>query len=162
MVKKPEGYHEDLYLEHLEQIAQEDVAGLKAAQHSYGNSWKQRGGVGAYMMAVRKADRLENRVSRSLGRTVAQRFQRYVEQVSAGGDVLFERDGHVQLLQDVARLLEEGGGEYDIFAHIFADQRAEGVIDDIRDLRRYLALVEAEARALGFSATHRDNRPDAG
>lgn len=30
----------------------------------YGESWKQRGGVGAYMMLARKWDRLENQVKR--------------------------------------------------------------------------------------------------
>lgn len=34
--------------------------------------------------------------------------------------------------------------KYDILTAAAADQRAEGVIDDIRDLRRYLALVEAK------------------
>ena len=33
---------------------------------------------------------------------------------------------------------------YDIFAAAVADTRVEGIIDDIRDLRRYLILVEAE------------------
>jgi len=47
--------------------------------------------------------------------------------------------------------------QYDIFAHVWADPRAEGVIDDIRDLRRYLFLVEGELRSQGFRAKHRDN-----
>ena len=34
--------------------------------------------------------------------------------------------------------------KYDIFQTIRSDNREEGVIDDIRDLRRYLLLVEAE------------------
>ena len=34
--------------------------------------------------------------------------------------------------------------QYDLFEHIEADPRDEGVIDDIRDLRRYLMLVEEE------------------
>ena len=34
--------------------------------------------------------------------------------------------------------------KYDIFQTIRIDNREEGVIDDIRDLRRYLLLVEAE------------------
>lgn len=38
---------------------------------------------------------------------------------------------------------------YDIFSHITADDRPEGIIDDIRDLRRYLALVEAHMLAGG-------------
>lgn len=49
---------------------------------------------------------------------------------------------------------------YDIFGHVEVDQRAEGVIDDIRDLRRYLLLVEAEVTARGMlqDAVHRDNK----
>lgn len=34
--------------------------------------------------------------------------------------------------------------QYDLFGHITADSRDEGVIDDVRDLRRYLMLVEEE------------------
>ena len=34
--------------------------------------------------------------------------------------------------------------QYNLFEHIEADPRDEGVIDDIRDLRRYLMLVEEE------------------
>jgi hypothetical protein len=106
--------------ENLGAIADEDVAGLEKAQESYGDSWKKRGGVGAYMMLARKWDRLSNRVESPP--SIATQF--------------------------------------DIFAHIAADERAEGLIDDIRDLRRYLLLVEAEMRARGaVSATsqHRDN-----
>ena len=33
---------------------------------------------------------------------------------------------------------------YDIFAHIQCDTRQEGIIDDIRDLRCYLMLIEEE------------------
>ena len=33
---------------------------------------------------------------------------------------------------------------YDIFLALEEDGRQEGLIDDIRDLRRYLLLVEAE------------------
>jgi hypothetical protein len=109
--------------EHLRAIADEDVAGLEKAQESYGDSWKKRGGVGAFMMLARKWDRLEQRVS--------------------------------QRADDGAE-----GARWDIFEHIIADDRAEGLIDDVRDLRRYLLLVEAEMRHRGAeSATskHRDN-----
>lgn len=106
---------DDDYLSHLNSIAQEDVAGLKKAQESYGDSWKKRGGVGAYMMLVRKMDRME---------------------------------------------LQAKKHGYDVFAAIEADPRAEGLIDDIRDLRRYLMLVESEMRARASQAAcsqHRDN-----
>ena len=46
---------------------------------------------------------------------------------------------------------------WDIFKGIAVDTRNEGLIDDVRDLRRYLALVEAEMSARGFDRLHRDN-----
>lgn len=101
------------YLQHLDQIAREDVEGLKRAEVSYGNSWKKRGGANAWFMLCRKYDRLEL-------------------QVSANHDNVFEA--------------------------VLTDPRPEGAIDDIRDLRRYLMLVEAELRAQGFTGSHRDNR----
>jgi len=71
-------YHEDLlklekdpnvqYSEMItivEQVAQKDVTKLHKAEQSYGNSWKQRGGVGAFMMLARKWDRLEKQVNES-------------------------------------------------------------------------------------------------
>lgn len=115
----------DKFLQELSDIGADDAAGLKAAQKSYGNSWKSRGGVGAFMMLARKWDRMENRLKVTINR---------------------EREG----LPTVPA--------YDIFAHIAADPRSEGIIDDVRDLRRYLMLVEAEMIARGFNATHRDNQ----
>lgn len=107
------------YLDHLVTVAEEDVRALKEAEKSYGDSWKQRGGVGAFMMLARKWDRIEKQVG-----------------------------------QDRA-LPPDGGGNtrvahaYDVFAHIKTDNRPEGLLDDIRDLRRYLMLVEAEMVAQG-------------
>lgn len=120
----------DEFLRLLDVVAKADVIGLKKAQKSYGNSWKQRGGVGAFMMLARKWDRIENR-----------------------------------LKQDNAPFDNDGGsspGQYNIFEHIEADTRSEGVIDDIRDLRRYLMLVEAEMLARGHElGTQRDNMDEA-
>lgn len=122
------------YLDELEKIGAEDAAGLKKAQESYGNSWKLRGGIGAFMMLARKWDRLELRVKqRMLPKPVKEGFE-YVD-------------------------------PYDIFAHILADPRGEGVIDDVRDLRRYLMLVEAELRVQAGLAGkelggHRDNEEE--
>ena len=80
-------------------LGTEDADELHKAEQSYGNSWKQRGGVGAFMMAARKWDRLQKQVEEH---------------------------------------------NYDIFAAMLADQREEGILDDIRDLRRYLFLIDAE------------------
>lgn len=83
--------------EKMRGIAQTDVDELEIAGKSYGDSWKKRGGVGAFMMLARKWDRLENQV------------------------VEFN---------------------YDIFDAYFNDDRDEGILDDIQDLRRYLLLIE--------------------
>jgi hypothetical protein len=81
----------------LQTIADSDVVALEEAEKSYGDSWRKRGGVGAFMMLARKWDRIENQVK-------AQ--------------------------------------QYDVFDAIQSDRRAEGIMDDIQDLRRYLMLVE--------------------
>lgn len=120
----------DEYLDKLAEISSDDAKGLVMAQKSYGNSWKSRGGTGAFMMLARKWDRLENRVSRKL-------------------TVLGIENGSAEEIKATP---------YDIFEHIAADERAEGIIDDVRDLRRYLLLVEAEMVARGFDAVHRDNK----
>ena len=39
---------------------------------------------------------------------------------------------------------------YDLFEHIRLDKRPEGIIDDIRDLRCYLLLVEEEMMSRGW------------
>ena len=81
----------------IQNLANIDVAKLKHAQESYGDSWRSRGGVGAFMMLARKWDRIENQV---------------------------RKDG------------------YDVFKTIYDDPSDSGILDDIRDLRRYLLLVE--------------------
>ena len=96
----------------VEKVAQTDVTKLHKAEQSYGNSWKQRGGVGAFMMLARKWDRLEKQVNEN---------------------------------------------DYDIFQAAQKDNRAEGILDDIQDLRRYLMLVEAE---LIRKDTTNDQDPD--
>ena len=80
-------------------LANDDVSALHEAEKSYGDSWKKRGGIGAFMMLARKWDRIEN---------------------------------------------QSTDYTYDIFLALEEDQRPEGLIDDIRDLRRYLLLVEAQ------------------
>jgi hypothetical protein len=53
------------YIDHLEAVAQFDVAELKRKDAEYGGSWKKRGGIGAFMNLVRKWDRLDEQVSRA-------------------------------------------------------------------------------------------------
>ena len=80
-------------------LIEDDAVGLENSEKTYGDSWKKRGGVGAFMMLARKWDRIEN----------------ICEQLN-----------------------------YDIFEGINKDPSSTGIIDDIRDLRAYLLLVESE------------------
>ena len=83
--------------ESMRDIAQLDLQALKKAEESYGNSWRRRGGVGAFMMLARKFDRIEHQAEKH------------------GWDIF------------------EAGEVY---------KGEAGLLDDIRDLRRYLILVE--------------------
>ena len=85
-------------------ISAEDWTSLDRAEEDYGDSWRKRGGIGAFMMLARKWDRIEKQV--------------------------FDYT-------------------YDIFLALEEDKRPEGLIDDIKDLRRYLLLVEAHMRTKG-------------
>ena len=91
-------------LEVVKDLCLNDYTSLCEAEKTYGNSWKKRGGVGAFMMLARKWDRIEN---------LTQKY------------------------------------DYDIFRTIEEHPEETGVIDDIRDLRRYLLLVEAEMVQIG-------------
>lgn len=46
--------------EHIKKLALNDVEVLKDKGATYGSSWRNRGGVGAFMMLARKWDRIEN------------------------------------------------------------------------------------------------------
>lgn len=43
----------------MKDIAQNDITSLIESEKSYGDSWKRRGGTGAFMMLARKFDRIE-------------------------------------------------------------------------------------------------------
>jgi hypothetical protein len=50
--------------DHILELTIEDIEKLKTAEESYGDSWRMRGGVGAFMMLARKWDRIENQVKK--------------------------------------------------------------------------------------------------
>lgn len=85
-------------------VAMQDQEQLASARSSYGDSWRKRGGAGAFMNLARKWDRLS---------------------------LAAERNG------------------WDVFKAVQEDTRSEGTIDDLRDLRHYLQLVEAHLRRSG-------------
>lgn len=76
-----------------------DVGSLQEARNKYGDSWKKRGGCGAFMNLARKWDRIEK----------------------AAAD-----------------------HDWDVFVAARRLPGDTGLLDDLRDLRRYLLLVECE------------------
>lgn len=110
------------HITYLDEVARDDVRFVEIAEKNYGSSWKKRGGVGAFMMLSRKWDRIENALRPS------------------------DAD------ESRANLKAHDIAPWDIFAAIQVDSRPEGIIDDIRDLRRYLLLVESEMRARGAAS----------
>lgn len=107
------------HMNYLQDVQAEDLRVLRVKERTYGGSWKRRGGAGAFMMLARKWDRLETML---------------------GGDS--SPDGV--------------GWGYDVFRAVESEERdhrlggADGtVLAEVRDLRRYLLLVESEMMARG-------------
>lgn len=92
---------DEVEMESIRLMLLRDHATLVVKGREYGPSWKQRGGVGAFMMMARKWDRIENQVKRE---------------------------------------------NWDIFTCVQKNPLESGILDDIGDLRRYLALVEDHVR----------------
>jgi hypothetical protein len=99
----------------MKAIAQGDLEALKVAEESYGDSWKRRGGVGAFMMLARKFDRIENQAKAE---------------------------------------------NWDIFEAGSFYRGEDGILDDIRDLRRYLILVENEILNNNNDMSEQDEEDD--
>jgi len=159
------------HLGFIEAVCDEDKAGLMKAEAQYKGSWKRRGGIGAYMMLCRKWDRIENKIEEDTAVTILGKKTPLRKAWDYLADKIKGALGQKGLYgeQDLAECLgileaTRLDERYDIFAKIAADDRAEGLIDDIRDLRRYLVLVEAEMRARGSkgaNSVHRDNVEEA-
>lgn len=109
------------YHRHMEAIAKTDIDYLRKKDAQYAASWKQRGGVGAFFTIVRPWDRFVNMLDPS----------------KVPGD---------QREAPIAARLNRPVPAFDLFAAI----RADGLVGEdgtviacVRDLRRYLLLIEA-------------------
>ena len=111
------------HMNFLRAVFDEDERVLREKETTYRGSWKRRGGVGAFMMLARKWDRLESMMETDLVRPRGE--------------------------------TPETVGKYDVFERLWDGSGADGsgadgtALAEIRDLRRYLALVEAEMIARG-------------
>lgn len=75
-------------------IVHQDVAVLEEKGKFYGDSWKRRGGVGAFMMLARKWDRIEN-MCRAEGYDIFK----------VGAATIQNRDGIMDDIADLRRYL---------------------------------------------------------
>lgn len=126
----------DLFAHHafLDTVVQEDVRYLREKDKSYGASWKLSGGRSAWFMLRRKMDRMITMLARP-------------EAPAEFDPNRPNKNAHIAHLaacynaEDIfAKITERPGGE------------DGSVLAEVRDLRRYLTLVEAEMIARGVVA----------
>ncbi len=124
-------------------VAEEDVRFILEKDRSYNASWKEAGGRSAWHMLRRKMDRMINLMARP----------NWPESFSMQ-DLIGVADGtsgEATLTPELAEWLVQALVAEDVFEAIEAkpDGSDGTVLAEIRDLRRYLTLVEAEMMARG-------------
>ena len=136
------------YMDHLEQVAASDVAGIREKEQTYRGSWKRSGGRSAWFMVKRKIDRLVEMM------TPPAPPPGWPTTVRVNADTT-----HALLRMTTAE---------DIFARVTNRPYGQDgtVLAEVRDLRRYLLLAEAEMVARGAvvleGATHTPGTPEDG
>lgn len=81
---------------HIMELAVNDVKILEIKGQSYGSSWRNRGGVGAFMMLARKWDRIEN-LCGTKGYDIFRAVNNDIDQ--------YVKDGVLDDIQDLRRYL---------------------------------------------------------
>jgi hypothetical protein len=149
------------HMDHLEAVAASDVAELRRKEATYRGSWKASGGRSAWFMLRRKVDRLLVMMARPPEPDSGSSLQSVddtidaVRRAGAGGgtDVWLtcEFPGTPRATVALLRHLRDCYVAEDVFAKVAeAPGGADGtVLAEVRDLRRYLLLVEAEMVARG-------------
>lgn len=144
------------HLEHLEAVALADVNLLHMKEATYKGSWKAAGGRSAWFMARRNMDRL---LTMMAPKPVAE----YVNPQNVSDTLAAIRDwvhygnkvtplpGSIEATMRIIEALRDGFTAEDIFMKIRERPKGEDgtPLAVIRDLRRYLLLVEAEMVAEG-------------
>lgn len=126
----------------LETVAAQDVAYLKEKDRSYGASWKLAGGRSAWFMLRRKMDRMIEMMKRP---------EPPYGWSESSNDTVVQKNGDIAMAADIARYLLASHQAEDIFGMVEKDPSGRDgcVLAEVRDLRRYLLLVEAEMVARG-------------
>jgi len=130
---------------YLATVAQEDVRFVLEKDRSYGASWKLSGGRSAWFMLKRKIDRMVEMMRRPTD-PVGLSLPDYDDMLASG-----EGKGEVTMAVEVAKYMRDCFLSEDIFGMIERDPSGDDgcVLAEVRDLRRYLLLVEAEMVARG-------------
>jgi hypothetical protein len=121
------------YHKFLAIVANEDVKFLIPRDIQYGASWKASGGRSAWFNLARKIDRLKELMEPPVTATLDDLINRL-------------KGGHHAITVADLENLKAVQTAHDVFQKIEADMsgRDGSVLAEIRDLRRYLLLVEAE------------------
>lgn len=131
---------------HLTTVADEDVRFVKVKDVSYGASWKKSGGRSAWFMLVRKIDRLLTMMK--------QPSEPHEFSLADLDDLIIDVDPaeDVTMAACIVQHLRACLVAEDIFTAIATDPSGDdgSVLAEVRDLRRYLLLVEAEMMARGI------------
>lgn len=144
----------------LESVALSDVLVLHKKEATYQGSWKRAGGRSAWFMARRNMDRLLTMMApRAVPKHIAS-MQNVLDTLQALDNAVHYQHiehgtnglpGSIEATREIIAHLKDTYTAEDIFARIGLRPKGEDgtVLACIRDLRRYLLLVEAEMIAEG-------------
>jgi hypothetical protein len=144
------------HLNHIDAVAASDCAVLRSKEATYQGSWKRAGGRSAWFMARRNLDRL-------LTMMAAKPQPDFVNPTNVLDTLKALRDwvhynqkvtelpGSIEASMAIIEAVRDSYTADDIFAKIEEKPKGEDgtVLAVIRDLRRYLILVEAEMVSRG-------------
>lgn len=135
------------HMAHLEAVAAADVAQLRRKEATYRGSWKRSGGRSAWHMLRRKIDRLLVMMSRPEPSFSGFSLEDILD--ATGALQKSNPAADVTMSACVVDHLARCYAAEDVFAMIDLDPSGSDgtVLAEVRDLRQYLLLVEAEVMA---------------
>lgn len=149
------------HMDHIDDIAQSDAEVLRHKESTYRGSWKRAGGRSAWFMMRRNMDRLISMMARPKSPATFNIINvgDTIEAIARGQRIAGESaltavrlPGTPQATVEIFNFLRDSFTAEDVFAKIeeFPSGADGTVLACIRDLRRYLLLIEAEMVSRGF------------
>ena len=158
------------HMEFIDAVAAEDLRELRRKEATYQGSWKKEGGRSAWANVKRKIDRLVQMMARPPEPDVGFNLQNIDDTIDAISEAQYH-GGNLIVRFPGIQSATVSGGQYNpsglilkylrdcyVAGNIFAGIRqdptgADGSpLAEVRDLRRYLLLIEAEMMARGVVA----------